>query len=80
MSSAKIIGEIDFRPKKVFQPRVIRGEGGHTHTHRRVAAPHLLCTNIRVLIEEVKKAKYFDVIADTTPDKSHKEYITVIIR
>lgn len=37
-------------------------------------------TTIDVIVERVRKAKYFSVIMDSTPDLSHHEQLSVVIR
>ena len=34
----------------------------------------------KLIAEEIASAKFFAVVADTTPDKSHRDQISLVIR
>ena len=64
--------------------RVESGAGSHTHyLGKRIQNELIDCISSKILetiVEEVKTSKYFSIILDCTPDLSHKEQLSVILR
>jgi hypothetical protein len=70
----------------VIQEHVRRITNEETHAHYldykiQNELLHLLSSSIRTeLVQKVKRSKYFSIILDCTPDASHQEQMSLIIR
>ncbi|XP_045898642.1 zinc finger MYM-type protein 1-like, partial [Micropterus dolomieu] len=64
--------------------RVESGAGSHTHyLGKRIQNELIDSISTKILekiLEEIKTSKYFSIILDCTPDLSHKEQLSVIVR
>lgn len=64
--------------------RVKSGAGNHTHyLGKRIQNELIDSTSSKILesiVEEIKTSKYFSIILDCTPDLSHEEQLSVIVR
>lgn len=64
--------------------RVESGAGSHIHYLGKTIQNELIDTIssriIKRIVEDIKTSKYFSIILDCTPDLSHKEQLSVIVR
>lgn len=64
--------------------RVESGAGSHTHYMGKIIQNELIDSIsskiLDTIVEEIKTCKYFSIILDCTPDLSHKEQLSVIVR
>ncbi|XP_071060220.1 zinc finger MYM-type protein 1-like [Pseudochaenichthys georgianus] len=70
--------------RKQHVGRVESGAGSHTHyMGKRIQNELIDSISSKILdtiVEEIKRCKYFSIILDYTPDLSHKEQLSVIVR
>ncbi|XP_064111534.1 zinc finger MYM-type protein 1-like [Macrobrachium nipponense] len=70
----------------VLKEHIVRVQGGASHTSylgNIIQNEFIDCISKRVvecMVTEIRQSKYFSIILDCTPDLSHKEQLSVIIR
>ena len=64
--------------------RVESGASSHTHYLGKTIQNELIDSisskTLESIVDEIKTIKYFSIILDCTPDLSHKEQLSVIVR
>lgn len=70
----------------VLKEHVVKVEGGAAHTSylgKNIQNELIDCISgktVESMVNEIKQIKYFEIILNCTPDLSHKEQLSVIIR